>query len=230
LGFYLTQHPLAEYEDTLATYRSHRTSDLGKLAPRAEVFLGGMLAALKFSHTKNPKPGKPSRYVMFDLEDTEGLVRCIVWPDKFAEYEELIAADAILMVRGKVDKRPDSEEATLIVDELIPLEDLAARYTRGVALRLYEEQHGLRAIEQLHEILRGYPGGKDLSLVIHLRDGSRVPCSVRDVRVEINSEMRGRVEELLGRDNFRLITARPTPARPTPQRNGNWNGGRGKAK
>ncbi len=229
LGFYLTQHPLAEYEDTLAAYRSHRTSDLGKLAPKSEVFLGGMLAALKYSHTKNPKPGKPSRYVMFDLEDTEGLVRCIVWPDKFAEYEELIAADAILMVRGKVDKRPDSEEATLIVDELIPLDDLAARYTRGVAIRLYEEQHGLRAIEQLHEILLGYPGGKELSLVIYLRDGSRVPCSVRDVRVEISSEMRSRVEELLGRDNFRLITARPTPARPAPQRNGwNGNGGRGR--
>ncbi|MFW5693221.1 MAG: DNA polymerase III subunit alpha, partial [Thermoguttaceae bacterium] len=189
LGFYLSQHPLEEYEETLTTYRSHRTSELGKLAPKAEVFLGGMLAALKYSNTKNPKPGKPSRYVMFDLEDTEGLVRCIVWPDKFAEYEELIAADAILMVRGKVDKRPDSEEATLIVDELIPFDQLAERYTRGVAIRLLEEQHNERVVEQLHEILSGYPGTRELSLVVYLRDGSRVPCSCRDVRVEITAEI-----------------------------------------
>lgn len=235
LGFYLSQHPLQEHEETFATYRSHRTSELGKLAPRAEVFLGGMLAALKYSHTKNPQPGKPSRYVMFDLEDTDGLVRCILWPDKFVEYGEMVEADAILMVRGKVDKRPDSEEATLIVDELIPLDQLAARYTRGVAIRLYEEQHGERVVEQLHEILCGYPGTRELSLVIYLRDGSRVPCSCRDVRVEINAEMRRRVEELLGTGNFRLIASppRPAPAHAGAKRGGsNWggNGRRRKAK
>ncbi|MDY0169988.1 MAG: DNA polymerase III subunit alpha [Thermoguttaceae bacterium] len=235
LGFYLSQHPLQEYEETFATYRSHRTSELGKLAPRAEVFLGGMLAALKYSHTKNPQPGKPSRYVMFDLEDTDGLVRCILWPDKFVEYGEMVEADAILMVRGKVDKRPDSEEATLIVDELIPLDQLAARYTRGVAIRLYEEQHGERVVEQLHEILCGYPGTRELNLVIYLRDGSRVPCSCRDVRVEINAEMRRRVEELLGPGNFRLIASppRPAPAHAGAKRGGsNWggNGRRRKAK
>ncbi len=232
LGFYLSQHPLEEYEETFATYRSHRTSELGKLAPKAEVYLGGMLAALKYSHTKNPQPGKPSRYVMFDLEDTDGLVRCIVWPDKFVEFGELVEADAILMVRGKVDKRPDSEEATLIVDELIPLDQLAERYTRGVAIRLVEQQHGEGVVEQLHEILCGYPGTRELSLVIYLRDGSRVPCSCRDVRVEINAEMRRRVEEVLGPGNFRLIASppRPAPARAGAQRGGsNWRGnGRGR--
>ena len=30
-----------------------------------------MIAAIKLAHTKNPKPGSPSRYAMFDLEDTE---------------------------------------------------------------------------------------------------------------------------------------------------------------
>ncbi len=230
LGFYLSQHPLEEYEETFATYRSHRTSDLGKLAPKAEVFLGGMLAALKYSHTKNPQPGKPSRYVMFDLEDADGLVRCIVWPDKFVEYGELVEADAILMVRGKVDKRPDSEEATLIVDELIPLDQLAARYTRGVAIRLVEEQHGERVVEQLHEILCGYPGTRELNLVVYLRDGSRVPCSCRDVRIEVTAEMRRRVEELLGAGNFRLMTAppRPAPVRAGGQRSGSNGGGNGR--
>ena len=46
-------------------------------------------------------------------------------------YEELIKADAIVVIRGAIDKRPGSEEANLIVNEMIPLEDLAARYTRA---------------------------------------------------------------------------------------------------
>ena len=80
LGFYLSSHPLAEHQSTLAAYCSHTTTEAAALKHRAEVMLGGMLAAVKFAHTKNPKPGSPSRYAMFDLEDTEGLIRCIVWP------------------------------------------------------------------------------------------------------------------------------------------------------
>ena len=104
--------------------------EAAELKHRTEVMLGGMLSAIKLSHTKNPKPGSPSRYAMFDLEDTEGMIRCIVWPEQFASYEQLIKPDAIVVVRGAVDKRPGSEEANLIVNEMIPLDDLP-RATRA---------------------------------------------------------------------------------------------------
>ena len=42
-----------------------------------------------------------------------------------------------------------------------------------------------------------------------LADGTRVPCNCDTFRVAINPEMRGRVDELLGPGNFRLITAAP---------------------
>ena len=76
LGFYLTSHPLAEHQKTLTAYTSHTTVEAAELKHRTEVVLGGMLSAIKLSHTKNPKPGSPSRYAMFDLEDSEGIMRC----------------------------------------------------------------------------------------------------------------------------------------------------------
>ena len=63
-------------------------------------------------------------------------------------------------------------------------------------------------LEQLHEILRGYPGNYPLELTLDLADGSRVPCACAEFRVAIAPEMRARVEELLGPGNFRLQTAR----------------------
>jgi DNA polymerase-3 subunit alpha len=210
LGFYLTSHPLAEHEKTLAAYCSHTTVEATTLKHRTEVMLGGMLASLKLAHTKNPKPGSPSRYAMFDLEDTEGMMRCIVWPEQFATYEPLIKPDAILVIRGAIDKRPGSEEANLIVNELIPLEDLAARCTRGVMVRVLEETHGPHKLEQLHEILRCYPGNCELQLVLGLADGSRVSCRCEKVRLAVNNEMRSRVDQLLGPGNLRLLAAPPT--------------------
>ncbi|MBN2475263.1 MAG: DNA polymerase III subunit alpha [Pirellulales bacterium] len=212
LGFYLSSHPLAEHAKTLATYCSHTTTEAARLGHRTEVMLGGMLAAIKHSHTKNPKPGSPSRYAMFDLEDMTGLIRCILWPDQFVTYGERVQPDAIVVVRGAIDKRPGSEEANLIVNEIVPLEELASRYTRGIRIRVVEDGHGQRALEQLHEILRGYPGSCELQLVICLSDGRRVPCRCDQFRVAVGGEMRSRVDDLLGPGNFQLVTATPTAA------------------
>jgi DNA polymerase-3 subunit alpha len=205
LGFYLSSHPLAQHHQTLATYASHSCLEAAELKHRTEVMLGGMLSAVKLSHTKNPKPGAPSRYAMFDLEDLEGVLRCILWPDLFVQYGALVQADAILAVAGSIDKRPGSEEANLIVNELIPLEELPQRRARGLRLRLTEDQHGPKGIEQLYEILRGYPGQCEVQLTLSLSDGTQVFCQCDRLRVDVCPEMRRRVEELLGPGNLKLL-------------------------
>ncbi len=210
LGFYMSSHPLAEHAKKLQAYCSHTTVEAAALKARSEVMLGGMIASIKHSHTKNPKPGAPSRYAMFDLEDTEGIMRCICWPEQFAQFGDLIHADAICVLRGAIDKRAGSEEANLIVNEFIPLGDLEVRYTRGIRVRVLEETHGLKKLEMLHEILRGYPGECQVELLLCLADGRRISCRCDTFRVANDAEMRGRVESLLGAENLRLITARPS--------------------
>ncbi len=207
LGFYLSSHPLDQHRKILEAHRSHTTADLPRLNHRTEVTLGGMISAIALKHTKNPKPNAPSRYAMFDLEDTEGMVRCIVWPDQYVNYAELVTDDAILFVRGAVDKRPGSEEANLIVNELLTLEQAPVRYTHGVLVHLSEEKHGERGLELLYEILRGYPGNCEVQLAIRLADGSQVHCSCDRLKVAINSEMRTRVGKLLGDDSIHLLSS-----------------------
>ena len=143
---------------------------------------------------------------MFDLDDTEGTMRCILWPEPFQRFGELVKADSIVAVLGAVDKR-GGEEANVIVNELVPLEELPSRFTHAMSLRLLESVHGTAGVEQLYEILRGYPGTCRLNLVICLADGTRVRCPCERPRVAITQEMRRRVEELLGAENVRLQAA-----------------------
>jgi DNA polymerase-3 subunit alpha len=208
LGFYLTSHPLAEHARKLTAYCSHTTVEAAALKHREKVMLGGMIASIKHSHTKNPKPGAPSRYAMFDLEDTDGLMRCICWPEQFAQFGERIQPDAIVVLGGAIDKRPGSEEANFIVDEVIPIGDLEARYTRGIRIRVVEEAHGMKKLEMLHEILRGYRGDVTFELSLALADGRKIACRCDNFRIANHPEMRSRVEDLLGAENIRLITGR----------------------
>jgi DNA polymerase-3 subunit alpha len=210
LGFYLTSHPLAEHERTLTTYCTHSTADMGGLRDKTEVVLGGMLSSIKTAHVRKVRAGSTAtKYANFDLEDTAGIIRCIIWPEEFARFEQYVQPDAILVVRGAVDRRGGGDEANLIVNELIPLDRLDARYTRGIVIRLEEERQGAAHLAPLREILRGYPGSCEVQIVLDLADGSRVQLRSGRLRVEVSQEMRRRIDELLGEGHMRLITAGP---------------------
>jgi DNA polymerase-3 subunit alpha len=219
LGFYLSSHPLAEYEQVLRTYCTGSES-LANMNHRDEVVLGGMLAAIKFSHTKNPRPGSThTKYAMWDLEDLDGLVRCIMWPEQFAEFGTMVEADKIVGIVGKVDRRPGSEETNIIVDKLLTLDDLAKQFSSGMIIRVREDQHGEQALVQLKEIVRGYPGSKRLKLRLDLASGGQVWLECGSSGIEPNPELNARIDQLLG-DGNRIMER----VAPQSQNNGNGNG------
>ena len=158
LGFYRSSHPLAEYAAQLTQFCSHTTADIPNVPDRGEVILGGMLSAIKFAHTKKPRPGSTAtKYANFDLEDREGAIRCIVWPEDFVKFGQLVQPEAVLLVRGTIDRR-GGDEANLIVNELVPLDELESRYTTGLIICLDERDSDSGTLKKIHEIVRGYPG------------------------------------------------------------------------
>lgn len=209
LGYYLTSHPLAEYTDRLNDFCSHTTEKLSGLPDRGEVILGGLLSSIKFSHTKNPKPGKPSKYANFDIEDVNGSVRCILWPTQFAEVGHVVQADEIVIVRGRVDRRGGGDECNIIVNEIIPINEVSDRYTTGMIVRLDENMHGMEMITKLREVTRAYPGSAVLKCMLQLNDGTQVTLKSMKQRIEINQELRGRLDDLLGAGNIKMITQPP---------------------
>ncbi len=79
-GFYLTSHPLAENAEQITRYATHSVKDLATVDEKIEILLGGMVSSIKKATTKKPSRNGHSRYVNFDFETPEGMVRCIMWP------------------------------------------------------------------------------------------------------------------------------------------------------
>ncbi|MCD0459831.1 DNA polymerase III subunit alpha [Roseiconus lacunae] len=208
LGYYLESHPLAEFEPRLATFRTHQTDGLAEIQDRGEVILGGMISSIKIAHTKNPKPGQPSKYANFDLEDMQGAIRCILWPRNFADHGEKVQPDAVVLAKGKIDRRGGGDEANLVIDELIPIDDLDNRYTHGMRIRLDEEKHEIQTLKLLREILRGYPGNQELLFSMRLAEGETVHLK-SGMKVHVTPEMRTRVDDLLGQGCYRLMMSKP---------------------
>jgi DNA polymerase-3 subunit alpha len=218
MGFYFSSHPLKEYEQLLARYCTHTTADLGQLAHGSEVVVGGVVSAIVTKHTRTQRADGPTKFAMFDLEDTSGIVRCILWPEPYTRFGEVLRDDAVLVALATVDKRGGGEEATLIIQELIPIIDLKRRFTRGLQIRFSEARHSEQTLQDLFRIVRDYPGACQLQLLVQLTDGRRVIMACEGWGVSLDEELERQVERLLGTQAICYLAGRPA------LRNGNGNG------
>ena len=130
--------------------------------------LGGMLSAIKFAHTKNPRPAHRHQLRHVRPGRHGGIIRCILWPERVRRRSANWSSptrswsSAARSTSGR-----GSEEANLIVNELIPLDQLDSRYTRGLIICL--ERTATRTpstLKRIHEIVRGYPGDRELHLPV----------------------------------------------------------------
>ncbi len=98
LGLYVSGHPLSRYAEELARGATVRTSDLESVQDGKEITICGIVSALKERTAK--KTGE--KMATFSIEDLEGSVDAIVFPELYRQAGHLLAADAPLLVTGQV--------------------------------------------------------------------------------------------------------------------------------
>ncbi len=114
LSVYVSEHPLGDYKDKLGNLDPIRALDQAK--PEAKVAIGGIITQLKTITTKNGEA-----MAFGKLEDMTGAVEVVVFPKTLKENPALWVADAVLIVKGKVNDRDN--ERKVIVDHAASLAD-----------------------------------------------------------------------------------------------------------
>ena len=173
LGFYLTSHPLNEHRRRIARYTRTKTSELANMDDGESVTITGMVGSVKTATTKKATASGQSRYANFDLEDPAGIVRCIAWPADFSRYENLIKADSITVVQGRVDRR--GREPNLIVNRMFSLDEADREFTTQVAIKFEQGLHTRDDVELVHRVVQRHPGSTGVILVVDSMDVATVP-------------------------------------------------------
>ena len=221
LGYYVHSHPLAEFSGILGAVCTHGTGGLGAAKAKSDVVIGGLVAALKLSNVKQPRPGSThTRYGMFDLEDMDGLVRTICWPEDYARLGEFIQPDAVVVVSGSIDRRAGSEETNLIVNELVPIAEIWRKPVRSVTVKVTEPEHDTSTLDRLAEIVRRHPGQTPLRFVLDLADGRRVLMEADRDKVAWSQQFLAELTDLLGTGAVRAAVTIGQKRREEPARRG----------
>ncbi|MGW8273245.1 MAG: helix-hairpin-helix domain-containing protein, partial [Thermodesulfovibrionales bacterium] len=102
LGFYITGHPLSKFKNYLQCLRTRKTkyfSHPERLKGGEEVLVAGIVGAIRRSQTKS----RQESMAMFVLEDEEGFVDVIVFPDVYRKYEAMLIKDSSILLKGSVE-------------------------------------------------------------------------------------------------------------------------------
>ena len=195
LGLYLSGHPIDRHAGDLRAFGARTVGDLtlGDLPPSTDgspgrllvedVHVGGIVSGLRPLKTKKGDP-----MCVFALEDHQGTVEVVVFPETYAKYRAACENDALLLVRGKFER--DEESARLQATEVLPLAQLRERLSRGVRIRL---RAGIsrETIGQLWDVVAAFRGDRPLAIEVVVNGGAEHAV----VRMDINASIRVRPSE-----------------------------------
>ncbi|MEC7718779.1 MAG: hypothetical protein VYC98_13265, partial [Planctomycetota bacterium] len=61
----------------------------------------------------------------------------------------------------------------------------------------------------VYEIVRGYPGNRDLHLVLRLDNGHQVEIKSNRIQVDLQEELLTRLRQILGKGGIQMILSKP---------------------
>jgi DNA polymerase-3 subunit alpha len=206
IGFFITGHPLDRYLKDLRKFTNITVGTLRTRGPelptsgterpgreaRPRVRIGGVINSIRL---RNSKRGE--RYATFTLEDKEGTVEVIAWPDTYRRHEVAIAAGEAVVIGGGLDISP--ERCQIIADEIMALATARAEAIRQVHVNVELDRVGRDGLEQLRSTLAGHPGTCEAFLHLIRPDGSETILAVpSSIRVAASDEVVEAVERVVG--------------------------------
>ena len=206
LGFYVSGHPLEEYSDIIENYTSVSTQTLNGHRIDSEVDVAGMITEVNNHTTK-----KGASMAVIELEDLEGAVKVVVFPEAYKNAVELVEGK-VVWIRGtiKLDKRSrnNSDEDTqnevrqLQADKILDIESVSEQQTSALEVTIPESDiENTKKLEALQEIARANKGDHDLILrLMSSRYGEVIARCAQKYNIAYKPQIIEQVEGLFGAD------------------------------
>ena len=199
-GFYITAHPLARYEATIHALATATTAGITELSDGKEVRLCGIIATVKSMLTK-----KGDRMAYVTLEDLQGTVEVIVFPDLFKTVGDLIAPERLIRVTGTIDR---GDKGTKIRGAKIePLADVQTQSIKRIHIRLAANPEVKDQLPRLLDVFKRHPGATTVSLTFRTESALEAETApLPHLTVSATEHFVADVEEVLGKGALSLVS------------------------
>ncbi|MDQ6696525.1 MAG: DNA polymerase III subunit alpha, partial [Actinomycetota bacterium] len=188
LGLYVSDHPLMGAEAALRR-RTDGTIEEAKEGEDGSVrVVGGVVTSLQRKWTK-----KGDLMAVFCLEDLHGQVEVMAFPRTMSEIGHKLVDDAVLVVKGRIDRREDQPKLVAIeVDVFAGANEASTPLRINVPASVLDEHR----VASLRLLLERFPG--DAPVFLHI--GSKVLRLPDDHCADVTGGLIAELRVLFGAD------------------------------
>jgi DNA polymerase-3 subunit alpha len=169
IGFYLSSHPLAQYEVSLKRLGVTRSADLVPLLQR------GVAGRIKLAGTVIDRmertSAKGNRFAFVSCSDQSGAFELMVFSEVLSSKRPLLEPGQAVLISA--DGRLDGEQVKLLAQQVEKLEDAVAHAAAGLRIVINDPT----SLEALRKSLEGKKGRGRVTLV--------VPMETEETEVEV---------------------------------------------
>lgn len=196
LGIYLSSHPLKEIVGAELPSGYHTIASAKGMASNQTARLIAMVKSVRRVTTKQNKT-----MAVMEVEDLTGSIEVVVFPKKYQEFPDLLEADLILVVDGKVEERGDQNQIILeSLNSNLPgkVDRKPSVDTVVIHVKLSGNQwDDVALLQRLDDVTNEYGGEHPLELMIQIGSETR-PFRSRSKRVEWSAASVDAIEEITG--------------------------------
>ena len=147
--------------------------------------------------TKTTRKG--DKMAIVTLEDLQGSVAVILWPEIFAAAESLLQSEEPMLVKGEVDA--DGSLPKVIANEIHPLSEAKNHWIGKVHIHLRTPGLEKETLLEIKDILAAHKGSNDTFIHFNFPDNNVRTIKVdASLRVQPSDEVVRDIEAILGEE------------------------------
>lgn len=202
IGFYISRHPLDTYADVIGKVASHTTATLNTAPDGAIVSVVGLMRTIKEITTK-----KGDRMAFLTLEDLNGSVEVVCFPDAFVRLKNALEQEGPLWIEGELQREKnwddeDEEHETMfkiLAQRVMDLNTIANKKAKAIKITLYANKTEPWILDDLKRLISRYPGEYPINMTVFLpHRGSVVIRLPERYRTCIKAEFIDEMQRMLG--------------------------------
>jgi len=201
LGFYVTSNPLSHHAETINIYSTHNSSQFAQANGEKHIVIGGMITKIRFNLTKTGR-NAGSKMAVFTLEDLQGQVEVVMFPDVLNKFSHVLEEDAVVFVKGKLDYR--RERPNILAVELITLDEVREKLAAKVRIRLDAKEVTKEKVAMIKSICQRHKGRSPVYVAVRTDKGKVYATAGRELSVNPDVDFCRKMKQLLGEENFQL--------------------------
>ena len=190
LGLYVSAHPLQGLREQLHDEIEVPAARLDDVGDGSVTWTGGIVANAQKRVSKNG-----GVWLSFRLEDVDGGIECRAWPKVYEQYRELLVEDAIIKVKGRIERRAEGD-SMLAAIEVVQFNGVSEYHPLTVVID--SACVAPTVIDDLRRVLTDFPGQVPVVLQM-VRGDQRARLRVGDgLRVDPVAGLYAELKALLG--------------------------------